>query len=322
MGASPRGVDWNEDGRIDLISGEYEGTIKLFINTGSGSPGAPPDLTDAGYIQANGVDIDVGRLSVPEVNDWNEDGRKDLIVGCDAGYIYVYLNVGTNAAPVFGGYSQIEADGATIVRSKNCPRIADLNEDGLKDLVLAWIEGSCLYWPNRGTNAAPVFGEEYELATYTEPIDPEPGAYNWSHFDVCDWNEDRHPDLVYTRWESDLKVHLHGTNNIECHVDPVNPPVVIPGGGGSFVYQVSVTNHSAYDIPLDLWTEFVLPNMNPYGPVRQVAGRILPAGATRQFPLMEWVPGYAPPGAYNYNLFLGKLGSCYYLHDGFALTKM
>lgn len=318
MGPSPQGVDWDEDGDFDLLSGEYNGKVALFLNTGTPTS---PVLTSAGYIKSFTTDIDVGSLSVPEVNDWDEDGRKDLIIGSDAGYIYVYLNTGTNSAPAFGTSFRIQAGGSDIDKNKCNARIADLNEDGLKDLVLAWIEGSCLFWPNYGTNAAPVFDEFYELTGFTDPVDPDPANYNWSHFCVTDWNEDGHPDLLYTRWESEIYVHLHGNHNLECHLDPLNPPVVIPAQGGNFRCRITMTNNNSMDVVLDAWTEAVLANGNLFGPVREAVDRNFPAGATSQYTIRERVPGFVQPGNYSYRLFLGKMGGGYYVMDGFDFVK-
>jgi len=321
MGASPRGVDWDEDGDIDLISGENNGKVMLFENVSlSGNP--IPDLTRVGYIQANNVDIDVGSLSVPLVDDWNEDGKKDLIVGSDTGYIYLYLNTGTNAAPLFTNQTRIEADGGAIYYRKNCPRIADLNEDGLKDLVVTGLEGACLFWPNYGTNAAPVFHEEYELSDYQVLVDPTPGGYNWCHFDVCDWNEDGHVDLLYTKWESEIKVYLHGNHHIGCLAEPINPPINIPAQGGSFSCRLTLSNGSAHDILLDAWTDAVLPNGALYGPVREKVGVTLPAGATWRFTIHEYVPGYVQTGLFSYNLCVGKMGSGCFVIGGFDFTKL
>lgn len=60
------------------------------------------------------IDVEVGHL-VPRVCDWNNDGRKDLIVGqFRNGSISLYLNEGTNAAPVFGESSLLHASGKPI----------------------------------------------------------------------------------------------------------------------------------------------------------------------------------------------------------------
>ena len=67
-------------------------------------------------LQAAGKDITgkVGHL-VPSVVDWNGDGKKDLIVGqFGGGKIGLYLNKGTNAAPVLDAVTYLKADGKLI----------------------------------------------------------------------------------------------------------------------------------------------------------------------------------------------------------------
>lgn len=53
--------------------------------------------------------------SVPCVVDWNEDGKKDLLVGCFYyGNVYLFINSGTDAVPVFTTGTKLEADGQEI----------------------------------------------------------------------------------------------------------------------------------------------------------------------------------------------------------------
>ena len=67
-------------------------------------------------LKADGKDINttVGHL-VPCVADWNNDGKKDLLVGqFSGGIIQVYLNRGTDVAPVFKNSNSLRAGGAEI----------------------------------------------------------------------------------------------------------------------------------------------------------------------------------------------------------------
>ena len=55
-------------------------------------------------LEADGkvIDVEVGHL-VPCAIDWNEDGKKDLVVGqFRSGKIRLYLNHGSDSAPEFG----------------------------------------------------------------------------------------------------------------------------------------------------------------------------------------------------------------------------
>ncbi len=67
---------------------------------------------EAGFkIAAGGkpIDVAIGHL-VPDVVDWNNDGKKDLVVGqFKEGSIRLYLNKGTDAKPVFGEFSLLVA---------------------------------------------------------------------------------------------------------------------------------------------------------------------------------------------------------------------
>jgi hypothetical protein len=70
------------------------------------------DLYDGMYIQSGSVAIDVGKFSVSVVFDWNADGMKDLLVGqndANHGYVSYYQNVGTDSAPVFDGFTDLQS---------------------------------------------------------------------------------------------------------------------------------------------------------------------------------------------------------------------
>lgn len=60
------------------------------------------------------IDVTQGHL-MPTVMDWNDDGKKDLVVGqFKGGRIRLYLNEGSDAAPAFGASKFLEAGGAEI----------------------------------------------------------------------------------------------------------------------------------------------------------------------------------------------------------------
>jgi len=74
------------------------------------------ELREGVKLKADGGDIDVkiGHL-VPAVMDWNGDGKKDLIVGqFSGGRIRVYLNRGTDKAPLLKDFSLLRAENKEI----------------------------------------------------------------------------------------------------------------------------------------------------------------------------------------------------------------
>ena len=59
--------------------------------------------------------LTVQMQAFPSGVDWNNDGKKDLIVGeYTGGNIHVYLNKGTDVNPVFNGSFMVLSNGAPI----------------------------------------------------------------------------------------------------------------------------------------------------------------------------------------------------------------
>jgi hypothetical protein len=82
----------------------------------SAAPGGQlPVLKSAVRILAEDKPLCVGHTASPEVLDWNNDGRKDLLVGTySEGKIFLFLNQGSDAAPVLGKGVALQAGGKDI----------------------------------------------------------------------------------------------------------------------------------------------------------------------------------------------------------------
>ena len=156
--ATPVQADWNSDGRPDLLVGNADGNIVLYLNIGT----AEVPAYDSGRYLYDGGSL----LSVPEgrsafvVGDWDGDSLPDIISGNTAGQLVYYHNYGTEGNPLFAGYELLHADGG-IFDLPNSPRsrlaAVDWNGDGVLDLVVGAEDGN-LHLLSGEKNSAGVVG--------------------------------------------------------------------------------------------------------------------------------------------------------------------
>lgn len=87
--AAPFAADWNGDGKQDILIGDGDGYIHLYLDI---STGTEPKLIAAGLIKINDERIAVDGSAVPFLVDWDNDGRKDLLVGSQEGSVYLFTD--------------------------------------------------------------------------------------------------------------------------------------------------------------------------------------------------------------------------------------
>ena len=112
-----------------------------------------------------------------------------------------------------------------------------------------------------------------------------------------------------------------GTPNITITMTPVNPPIIIPAGGGSFSYDATISNNENTAQTCGVWVMVTLPNGNPYGPVLGPITLTLPAGLSITRNRSQSVPANAPAGNYTYTGNVGSYPSTIYDSDSFPFTK-
>lgn len=201
-------VYWDADARKDLLVGQADGTIKLFLNTGSDTNPA----FDGGTLLTVGspglkTNIDVGSRATSTVVDFNSDGRKDLVVGAYDGSIHVFINEGTDASPDFVVETLAQSGGLSlsVPGGRSSPSVVGADGDGKKDLLTGNTSGELLLYLNTGTDQAPSFSGYAHVEADGIPIDL--AGTPRSRPCACDWTGDGGLDVLIGA--ADGKVHLY-----------------------------------------------------------------------------------------------------------------
>ncbi len=202
LGCFPRVVNWDGDGLKDLLVGQADGRIKVFINIGTD---ADPTF-DGGTLLAVGspaTTLDLGSRATPSLVDWDSDMRIDVVAGGLDGYIHVYTNCGCAGGlpPSFLTVSSVLGDLAVengsslyVPSGRSSPVIMDLDGDGMKDILTGNTNGELLFYSNVGTDAAPLFNGY--VAIEADGVKIDLAGTPRSRPDVCDWTGDGYWDVL------------------------------------------------------------------------------------------------------------------------------
>ena len=114
LSAKPAWMDWDDDGHLDLVIGDYSGKLVLRYNSPqyvadgmTPIPGQPVFSEFDGqenvfdYVQGGGGALAEESFLSPTVADWDGDGLSDLLVGTGSGAVYWLRNIGEVGDPAF-----------------------------------------------------------------------------------------------------------------------------------------------------------------------------------------------------------------------------
>jgi hypothetical protein len=167
--AAPAFADINDDGDADFFAGaggEGQGIIRYFANTGSTT--SPSFAAPADYPGLPGAGTEVNGWPIPVFAPIMSGPQLDLLVGRSPGNNPTNLYFLENNSGAFGVVSAAPLDLPDDMDNwdaySTSPAVADLNGDGLVDVILSTTDTSSIntiqYFQNTGTASAPVFTDQ------------------------------------------------------------------------------------------------------------------------------------------------------------------
>lgn len=223
---TPTVLDWNKDGRPDLIVGDEDGRVAFIENTGKTAADGNPQFLAPRYFQQESDDVKCGALATPVGVDWDGDGAMDIVSGNSAGYVLFFKNLSGPGVekPKWAAPKYLEADGK-VIRFMAGPNgsiqgpaeakwgyttlsVADWDSDGLPDLIVNSILGKVVWFKNIGTRTDPKLAAAQPIEVEWDGTQPAL-AWGWMRPEgkalltqwrttpfAVDWNHDGLTDLV------------------------------------------------------------------------------------------------------------------------------
>jgi hypothetical protein len=118
-----------------------------------------------------------------------------------------------------------------------------------------------------------------------------------------------------------IELALPGPFNVTVDLTPDTLHIYIPANGGSFGFNIQITNNEISPVTFDVWTEVLLPSGFTYGPILNRT-LTLPAGNSVSRHLTQSIPANAPSGDYQYIAKVGNAPNDPWSQDSFPFTKI
>ncbi|MHC4168687.1 MAG: FG-GAP repeat domain-containing protein [Planctomycetota bacterium] len=205
---SPNFADFDGDGDLDLICGEFVDSFTWFENTGTRTK---PEYAAGRHLTYRGKPLRMDLcMIVPVALDWDKDGDVDLVVGQEDGRVALVENTGkiVDGMPRFlpPKFFRQQADdvkfGALVT-----PYSFDWDGDGDEDLICGNTAGYVGFIENLDGGNPPKWAAPVRLKAGGKTIrimagpngsiqGPCEAKWGYTTLSVADWNHDGLPDIV------------------------------------------------------------------------------------------------------------------------------
>jgi len=207
---SPNFEDFDGDGDLDLVCGEFLDGFTYFENVGSRRQ--PEYAAGRRLLAEDGRPLAMDlEMIVPIAFDWDRDGDMDLIVGDEDGRVALVENIGFDRTPRFRQPRYFQQQAETL----KCGALAtpfgcDFDGDGDFDIVSGNTAGYIEFFENLSGPrvaepkwAAPrrlsAGGKTFRVMAGADGSVQGPAEAKWGYttLNVADWDGDGLPDVVF-----------------------------------------------------------------------------------------------------------------------------